>query len=72
VSEYLQEEIRVLREIHGQRPRFTDRQRKRLAAKAKKIRSGRLGEIAGISSTIAIHSSPTPFARSCPTSASNL
>jgi hypothetical protein len=34
VIEYLQEEIRVLKELHGKRPRFNDRQRRRLAALA--------------------------------------
>ena len=38
----------MLKEIHGKRPRFNDRQRRRLAAKANKIRFGRLKEIAGI------------------------
>ena len=33
--EYLQEEIKVLREQLGRKPRFTDQQRRRLAAKAK-------------------------------------
>jgi len=46
--EYLQEEVRVLKELPGERPRFSDRQRKRLAAKAQKIRYGRLCEIASI------------------------
>ena len=48
VIEYLQEEIRVLKEIHGKRLRFNDQQRRRLAAKAKKIRFGKLGQIANI------------------------
>ena len=48
VIEYLWEEVRVLKEILGKRPRFTDAQRRRLAAKAKKIRFGRLKEIANI------------------------
>ena len=48
VIEYLGEEVRVLREIHGKRPRFNDAQRCRLAAKAKKIRFGKLREIANI------------------------
>lgn len=48
VIEYLQEEIRVLKEIHGRRLRFDDDQRRRLAAKAKKIRFGRLKEIVGV------------------------
>jgi len=40
-------EIRVLREHVGpRRLRFTDEQRRRLAAKAKKLRFGRLKEIA--------------------------
>ena len=46
--EYLLEEIRVLKEIHGKGPQFSDRQRRRFAAKAKKIRHGRLKEIANI------------------------
>ena len=48
VIDYLQEEIRMLKEIHGKRPRFNDRQRRRLAAKAKKLRFGRLKEIANL------------------------
>ena len=48
VIEYLLEEIRVLKEIHGKKPRFNDAQRRRLAAKAKKIRYGKLKEIANI------------------------
>ena len=48
VIEYLLEEIRVLKEIHGKRPRFSDAQRRRLAAKAKKIRYGKLKEIANL------------------------
>ena len=44
---YLHEEIRVLREqLGGKRLRFSDRQRARLARKAKRIGFGRLGEIA--------------------------
>ncbi len=39
-------EIRGLKEIHGKKPRFNDAQRRRLAAKAKKIRYGKLKEIA--------------------------
>jgi putative transposase len=42
VVEYLQEENRVLREqLGGKRLRFTDRLRRRLAAKAKAIAAGR-------------------------------
>src|SRR6266699_6382462 len=41
VIEYLQEEIRVLQEQLGKRPRFNDDQRRRLAAKGKSI--GRKG-----------------------------
>ena len=48
VIEYLLEEIRVLKEIHGKKLRFNDAQRRRLAAKAKKIRYGKLKEIANI------------------------
>ena len=46
--EYLREEVRILRELHGKRPRFTDSQRRRLAEKAKKISYGRLKEIANV------------------------
>lgn len=42
------EEIRVLKEIHGKKPRFNDAQGRLLAAKAKKIRYGKLKEIANI------------------------
>lgn len=48
VIEYLREEIRVLKQIHGKRPRFNDEQRRRLAAKAKMLRYGRLREISNI------------------------
>ena len=45
VIDYLQEEIRILKEQQGPaRPRFTDEQRARLARKAKRIRFGRLGD----------------------------
>ena len=37
VIEYLQEEVKVLREQLGRKPRFNDKQRRRLAAKAKKL-----------------------------------
>ena len=47
--DYLQEEVRVLKEQRGRRrPRFTDGQRARFARKAKRIKFGRLKEIAGI------------------------
>jgi transposase InsO family protein len=42
VIEYLQEEVRVLKEQLGKRPRFNDEQRRRLAAKARKIHPQRL------------------------------
>ncbi len=46
VIEYLQEENRVLREQLGEKPlRFTDQQRRRLAAKARSIGRKRLFEI---------------------------
>jgi len=49
VIEYLREEGRVLREHLGpKRLRFTDEQRGRLARKAKKIKFGKLKEIASI------------------------
>jgi transposase InsO family protein len=47
--EYLQEEVRVLREhIDKKRIPFSDEQRSRLARKAKKIAFGKLGEIASL------------------------
>ena len=48
VIEYLQEEVEVLREQLGKKPRFNDDQRRRLATKAKKIGLKRLKEIAAI------------------------
>jgi transposase InsO family protein len=49
VIDYLQEEVRVLKELHhGRRLRFNHDQRCRLAAKARKIRFGRLRAIVGI------------------------
>ncbi|HWH70162.1 MAG TPA: hypothetical protein VNT26_12310, partial [Candidatus Sulfotelmatobacter sp.] len=42
VIEYLQEEVLVLKEQLGKRPCFNDDQRRRLAAKAKKIHPDRL------------------------------
>ena len=48
VIEYLLEEIRVLKEIHGKKPRFSDAQRRRLEAKAKRLRYGNLKEIVNI------------------------
>jgi len=48
VIEYLQEEVRVLREQLGRRPRFNDDQRRRLAAKAKKIGRDQLQRFASI------------------------
>jgi len=52
VIEYLQEEVRVLKELHrGKRLRLSAEQRCRLAAMAKKLRFGRLKAIAGIVTT---------------------
>jgi len=49
VIEYLQEEIRVLKQPHrGKRLRFSDEHRCRLAVKAEKVRFSRLDAIAGI------------------------
>jgi putative transposase len=49
VIEYLQEEVRVLRELQGRkRLRFSDDQRRRLAKKAKSLGLSRLKEIAAI------------------------
>ena len=38
VIQYLQEEVKVLKEVHGKRPRLTDRQRRCISVKAKKLR----------------------------------
>ena len=49
VIEYLQEEVKVLREqLHGKPVRFNDDQRRRLAAKAKRIRFDRMKQIANL------------------------
>ncbi len=49
VIDYLQEEIRILQEQQGnRRSRFTEGQRSRLARKAKRIRYGRLKEVANL------------------------
>jgi hypothetical protein len=45
IIEYLQEEVKVLEEQLGRRPRFNDDQRRRLAARAKRISRQRLREI---------------------------
>jgi hypothetical protein len=46
VIEYLLEEVKFHREQLGKRPRFNDDQRRRLAAKAKKVEPSRLKESA--------------------------
>jgi len=48
IIEYLQEEIRVLQEQLGKRPRFNDDQRRRLAAKGKSIGRKDLARFASI------------------------
>ena len=49
VIEYLQEEIRVLKEQQGDgRPKFTGEQRRRLAGNAKLLNFGRMKEIANV------------------------
>jgi hypothetical protein len=48
VIEYLQEEVKVLKEQLGKKPRFNDDQRRRLATKAEKIGLQRLKAIAAI------------------------
>jgi hypothetical protein len=48
VIEYLQEEVKVLKEQLGKRPRFNDEQRRRLAAKAKRVGQERLKAVASI------------------------
>jgi putative transposase len=46
--EYLQEEVRVLKEQLGKKPRFNDDQRRRLAVKAKKLGLAGLKQLAAI------------------------
>jgi len=48
VIEYLQDEVKVMKELLGKRPRFNDNQRRRLAAKARKIGCQRLQQFATI------------------------
>ena len=48
VIQYLQEEVKVLREQLDKKPRFTDDQRRRLAAKAQKLGRDRLRHVASI------------------------
>ena len=45
VIEYLQEEIRVLKELLGKKPRFKDDQRRRLAIKGQAVRQEDPGSI---------------------------
>ena len=55
VIEYLQEEVRVLKEQQGSRRlKFTDEQRSRLARKAKRIRFGRLKGTTSVSGHCAV------------------
>ena len=48
VIQYLQEEVKVLKEQLGKKPRFSDDQRRRLAAKAKALDRDHLGRLASI------------------------
>src|SRR5260370_28749386 len=48
VIEYLREEVRVLKEQLGRRPRFNDTQRRRLAVKGKSVGKKNLLRFAGI------------------------
>ena len=48
VIEYLREEVKVLKEQLGKKPRFTDDQRRRLAVKAKALGRDHLGQWASI------------------------
>ena len=48
VIEYLQEEIRVLKELLGKKPRFNDGQRQRLAIKSKRLGSKTLNRFASL------------------------
>ncbi len=49
VIEYLREEVKVLKELHGDRRlKLTDHHRRKLAAKAKRVKFGTLKEVASI------------------------
>jgi hypothetical protein len=48
VIEYLQEEVCVLKELLGKKPRFNDEQRRRLASKAKRLGGQRLERFASL------------------------
>jgi hypothetical protein len=49
VIDYLQEEVKILRDIQGRkRLRFNDEQRRRIAVKAKRLKYGKLKELASI------------------------
>jgi hypothetical protein len=48
VIEYLQEEIRVLKELLGKKPRFNDGQRRRLATKGKRLGRKTLARFASL------------------------
>ena len=48
VIDYLREQNRVLRAVHGSRLRLTDDQRRRLAVKGKVLGRRRLATVAGI------------------------
>jgi putative transposase len=48
VIEYLQEEIRVLKELLGKKPRFNDDQRRRLASKGKRLGQNALNRFCGL------------------------
>jgi len=48
VIEYLQEEVKLLKEQLGKRPRFNEEQRRRLAAKAQRVGLKQLQSIASI------------------------
>lgn len=49
VIEYLREEVKILKELQGQkRMRFTDEQRRRIAVKARRLKYGKLKELASI------------------------
>src|SRR6266403_3946018 len=57
VIEYLQEEIRVLKEQLGKRPRFNDEQRRRLAVKGKPVGRKDLLRLASIVTPDTLHTS---------------
>ncbi len=73
VIEYLQEEVKVLKERLGRRPRFNDDQRRRLAAKANEVSLSRFKKIVVLATSHSLLASHQRLiARECDSSAKPL